>query len=75
MKKLTDEFTMKDILDNPEFGVLCFLQLKTYEDTEVEPKQIKQMQLRIDRLVALVNALRKELGNVVGRFSREETGA
>lgn len=43
MKKITDEFTMKDILENPEFGVLCYLVLKTYEDTGFTPEQIKAL--------------------------------
>lgn len=75
MDRLTNDSNIFDVINDDTFAFQCFLKLKEYEDTGVEPKQIRQMQLRINRLVALVNALRKELGNVVGRFSREETSA
>ena len=73
MNRLTTESNIFDVINDDTFAFQCFLKLKEYEDTGIEPKQIKQMQLRINRLVVLVNALRKELGNVAGRFITEKT--
>lgn len=72
MDRLTTETNITDALHDEGFALMCFLKLKQYEDTGLEPKQIRQLLLRVKRLVALVEALRKELSNVVGRLYREE---
>lgn len=72
MNRLTTETNITDALHDEGFALMCFLKLKQYEDTGLEPKQIKPLQHKVNVLVALVDALRKELSNVVGRLCREE---
>ena len=66
--RLTTESNIIDALNDEGFALMCFLKLKQYEDTGLEPCEIRKIQIQVNGLVALVKSLRKELSNVVKRF-------
>ncbi len=66
MKKMTDEYSLVDAVLNPTAAMEIYKRLRQYEQTDIEPSEITGLKNRVNMLVALTNAFRKELSNRVG---------
>lgn len=66
MKKMTDEYNLVDAVLNPTAAMEIYKRLRQYEQTDIEPSEITGLKNRVNMLVALTKAFRKELSNRVG---------
>ena len=66
MKKMTDEYSLVDAELNPTAAMEIYKRLRQYEQTDIEPSEITGLKNRVNMLVALTKAFRKELSNRVG---------
>ncbi len=66
MKKMTDEYSLVDAVLNPTAAMEIYKRLRQYEQTDIEPSEITGLKNRVNMLVALTKAFRKELSNRVG---------
>lgn len=66
MKKMTDEYSLVDVVLNPTAAMEIYKRLRQYEQTDIEPSEITGLKNRVNMLVALTKAFRKELSNRVG---------
>lgn len=63
MQKMTEQYNLVDVVVNPTAAMDIYKRLRQYEQTDVEPYEITRLRNRVKMLVALTNALRKELSN------------
>lgn len=63
MQKMTEQYNLVDVVVNPTAAMDIYKRLRQYEQTDVEPYEITRLRNRVKMLVALTNAVRKELSN------------
>ena len=66
MQKMTEQYNLVDVVVNPTAAMDIYKRLRQYEQTDIEPSEITGLKNRVNMLVALTKAFRKELSNRVG---------
>ena len=61
MQKMTEQYNLVDAVLNPTAAMEIHKKLCKYEETELEPNEIKRLKRRVEVLRKLLNSLRKEI--------------